>query len=139
MKSHIRSPRRVTLAPIELPVRTRNWAIERLALVTIGFWPVMVVRSPSAASSAFAFDSASPSPMLTTIFDEPRDLVRVAVFELLLERRHDLGRVALLEAAGHALTSSCCAAVPADAHAPAGLEGLVADAGRLVAARRRRP
>ena len=40
-KSHIRSPRRVTLAPIELPVRTRNWAIERLALVTIGFWPVM--------------------------------------------------------------------------------------------------
>ena len=35
------------MAPIELPVRTRNWAIERLALVTIGFWPVMVVRSPS--------------------------------------------------------------------------------------------
>jgi hypothetical protein len=67
MKSHIRSPRRVTLAPIELPVRTRNWAIERLALVTIGFWPVMMVRSPRAASSALAFERASPRPMLTTI------------------------------------------------------------------------
>jgi hypothetical protein len=64
----MRSPRRVTLAPIVLPVRRRNWAIDRLALVTMGFWPVIVVRSPSAASSALAFVSASPSPMFTTIF-----------------------------------------------------------------------
>jgi len=57
------------LAPIELPVRTRNWAIERLALVTMGFWPVIVVTSPSAASSALALVRASPRPMLTTILD----------------------------------------------------------------------
>jgi nitrate reductase NapE component len=58
----------VTFAPIVLPVRRRNWAIERFAFVTIGFWPVIVVRSPSAASSAFALVSASPRPMLTTIW-----------------------------------------------------------------------
>jgi hypothetical protein len=40
----------------------------RLARVTIGFWPVIVVRSPTAASSAFALAIASPRPMLTTIF-----------------------------------------------------------------------
>ena len=68
-KSHIRSPRRVTLAPIGLPVRSRNWAMERLARVTIGFWPVIVARSPTAASTALAFVSASPRPMLTTILD----------------------------------------------------------------------
>jgi hypothetical protein len=51
-----------------LPVRRRNWAMERFAFVTIGFWPVMRARSPTAASSALAFVSASPSPMLTTIF-----------------------------------------------------------------------
>ena len=37
------------------PSRSRNWAIERLALVTIGFWPVIMLRSPTAASSALAF------------------------------------------------------------------------------------
>jgi hypothetical protein len=58
----------VTLSPIGLPARTWNWAIERLARVTIGFWPVIMTMSPDAASIAFAFDSASPSPTLTTIF-----------------------------------------------------------------------
>src|SRR5215210_2816988 len=38
---------------------------------------------------------------------ELRDLHRVAVFELLLERRHDLGHVALAQAARHDFTSSC--------------------------------
>ena len=63
----MRSPRSVTFTPIGLPVRTRNWAMERLALVTIGFWPVMICRSPLAASTAFALVRASPRPMLTTI------------------------------------------------------------------------
>ena len=52
----MRWPRSVTLSPIGLPVRTLNWAIERRALVTIGFWPVIIVRSPDAASIALAFD-----------------------------------------------------------------------------------
>ncbi len=64
----MRWPRKVTLAPIGIPVRSRNWAIERLARVTIGFCPVIWVRSPTAASSAFAFWIASPRPMLTTTF-----------------------------------------------------------------------
>jgi hypothetical protein len=56
------------LAPIGLPVRSRNCAIDRRARVTIGFWPVICARSPTAASSALAFVSASPRPMFTTIF-----------------------------------------------------------------------
>ncbi len=54
-KSYIRWPRRVTLAPTGIPVRSRNWAMERVARVTIGFWPVMMTRSPTAASMALAF------------------------------------------------------------------------------------
>jgi hypothetical protein len=37
-------------------------------LVTIGFWPVIMVRSLDAASIALAFARASPRPTLTTIF-----------------------------------------------------------------------
>ena len=51
-KSHIRSPRRVTFAPIGLPVRRRNCAIERRARVTIGLCPVIRARSPTAASGS---------------------------------------------------------------------------------------
>ena len=64
----MRCPRSVTFAPIGIPVRNRNWAIDRLAFVTIGFWPVIRVRSPTAASRALAFWIASPRPMLTTTF-----------------------------------------------------------------------
>jgi hypothetical protein len=35
-------------------------------------------------------EGASPRPMLTTIFSSPRHLVRVAVAELLQQRRHGL-------------------------------------------------
>ena len=41
--------------------------MERRARVTTGFWPVMRVMSPTAASIALAFVRASPRPMLTTI------------------------------------------------------------------------
>jgi len=62
-------PRIVTLMPIGLPVRSLNCEIERRARVTIGFWPVIIVMSPTAASIALAFWRASPSPTLTTIFE----------------------------------------------------------------------
>ena len=39
--SHIRSPRRVTLAPMALPSRSLKPAIDFLARVTSGFWPVI--------------------------------------------------------------------------------------------------
>ena len=38
----MRSPRRVTLAPMALPSRSLKPAIDFLALVMIGFWPVMM-------------------------------------------------------------------------------------------------
>ena len=43
--SHIRSPRSVTCAPIGMPSRSLNWAIDLRALVTDGFWPVIAARS----------------------------------------------------------------------------------------------
>ena len=95
------------MAPIELPVRTRNWAIERLALVTIGFWPVMVVRSPSGGIERLGIGQGLAQADVDDDLASLRHLVGVAVFELLLERGHDLGRVALVEAAGHDFTSSC--------------------------------
>ena len=48
----MRSPRRVTLAPMALPSRSLKPAIDFLALVTIGFWPVISVRSATAPSSS---------------------------------------------------------------------------------------
>ena len=95
------------MAPIELPVRRRNWAIERLALVTIGFWPVMSAQVADGRVERLGIGQGLAQADVDDDLREPRDLLRVAVFELLLERRHDLGRVALLESAGHAFTSSC--------------------------------
>ncbi len=37
--SHIRSPRKVTLAPMALPSRSLKPAMDFLARVTSGFWP----------------------------------------------------------------------------------------------------
>ena len=65
--SHMRSPRSVTLAPIGMPSRSLNPAIDLRALVTTGFCPVIVVRSSSAASSRRPSFTASPMPMFTTI------------------------------------------------------------------------
>ena len=40
----MRSPRRVTLTPMALPSRSLKPAIDFLARVTSGFWPVMIVE-----------------------------------------------------------------------------------------------
>ena len=64
----MRSPRNVTLQPIDWPSRSLKPAIECLALVTIGFWPVIAVRSPTAPSSSDGCCVARPTPMLMTIF-----------------------------------------------------------------------
>ena len=86
----MRSPRSVTLAPMALPVRRRNWAMERLARVTMGFWPVMMARSPTAASSALAFCERLAEADVDDDLGQARHLHRVVVAELLLERGHDL-------------------------------------------------
>ena len=83
MNSHMRSPRSVTLAPMALPSRSLKPAMDLLARVTIGFWPVMVARSRTAPSSSEAW-AAAPTPMLTTTLSS-RDLHDVAEAQLVLE------------------------------------------------------
>src|SRR5262245_24626193 len=67
INSYMRSPRRVTMAPMGMPARTLKAAIDFLALVITGFCPVMWPRSLASGSSIFEFCVASPTPMLTTI------------------------------------------------------------------------
>src|SRR5690606_29562834 len=64
----MRSPRSVTLQPMAMPSRILNAATDFFARVTAGFWPLMRARSSMADSSAFGFCTASPTPMLSTIF-----------------------------------------------------------------------
>ena len=63
----MRSPRRVTFAPIGMPSRSLNCAMDLRARTTAGFWPVIAVRSRTAPSISLASRVASPTPMLTTI------------------------------------------------------------------------
>lgn len=67
----MRSPRSVTCAPIGMPSRSLNWAMDLRALVTCGFWPVMASRSRMAPSMTFESRAASPTPMFTTILVRP--------------------------------------------------------------------
>ena len=67
----MRSPRSVTCAPIGMPSRSLNCAMDLRALVTCGFWPVIAVRSLIAPSISFESRAASPTPMLTTILVRP--------------------------------------------------------------------
>ena len=67
----MRSPRSVTWAPIGMPSRSLNCAIDLRALVTDGFWPVIAVRSLMAPSISLESRAASPTPMLTTILVRP--------------------------------------------------------------------
>ena len=62
----MRSPRMVTCAPIGMPSRSLNCAMDFLARLITGFWPVMAVRSLMALSTSLESLAASPRPMLTT-------------------------------------------------------------------------
>ena len=76
--SHIRSPRRVTFAPIGMPSRSLNCAMDLRAFCTSGFWPVIAVRSRTAPSISFASRAASPTPMLTTTLTTPGTCMTLA-------------------------------------------------------------
>ena len=65
--SYIRSLRSVTLAPITMPSRSLNWAMDFLARVVMGFWPAICVRSFTAAATFLESFTASPMPMFSTI------------------------------------------------------------------------
>src|SRR5215210_1074038 len=69
--SHMRSPRSVTLAPTGMPSLILNPAIDLRARLSWAFWPVILARSSIAPSRARLFTTASPTPMLTTIFSKP--------------------------------------------------------------------
>ena len=59
--------RRVTLAPMGMPARSLNVAMDLRALVTRGCWPAMAASSLTATSSALGLSLQSPRPMLITI------------------------------------------------------------------------
>ena len=69
--SHIRAPRRVARAPIGMPSRSLNCAIDLRALRISGFWPAMRVRSRTAPSISLESRAASPTPMFTTTLTTP--------------------------------------------------------------------
>jgi hypothetical protein len=54
--------------PIGKPARTLKVAIDLRALVTTGFWPAILIKSPTALSSTFLSPVASPTPILRVIF-----------------------------------------------------------------------
>src|SRR5665647_3016673 len=62
--SYMRSPRRVTRQPMDMPSRSLKLAMDLRALVIAGRWPLMSARSSTAASSSLALVLASPTPML---------------------------------------------------------------------------
>ena len=66
--SYIRAPRSVTEAPTGTPARRPKLAIDFLARVTTGFWPVICASSPTTASSSFGVLLASPMPTFSTTF-----------------------------------------------------------------------
>src|SRR5258708_12355798 len=66
--SYILSPRRVAIVTMALPSRSLKLAMDFLALVMIGFWPVICESSSTAVSRILAFEMASPMPMFRTTF-----------------------------------------------------------------------
>ena len=50
----MRSPRSVACAPIGMPSRSLNWAMDLRALVTTGFWPVIAVEVADGALDELA-------------------------------------------------------------------------------------
>src|SRR5436305_4823684 len=60
----MRSPLKVTRAPIGIPSRSLKAAIDFWARVIVGFWPASAVISSTASSRILMFWIASPIPML---------------------------------------------------------------------------
>ena len=109
----MRAPRSVTLVPMALPSRSLKLAIDFLALVITGFWPAMVVRSLTAPSRSDGWPTASPTPMLITIFSSRGTCITLAQAERLLESCADLVVVLRPEA-----RRGCCCGRVAHAISP---------------------
>ena len=128
----MRWPRRVTLTPMVLPSRILNWAMERLARVTTGFWPVMRGQVADGRLDGLGVRERLAEADVDDDLGEARHLHGVGVAELLAEGRHGLIEVALAQSAAHFLRASTrvsgLAAVAAGAHAAAVGRAVVAHA-----------
>ena len=67
--SYITLPRRVTMAPTSMALRTLKVAMDFFAFVRTGLRPVIWLISAVAESRSFLFTMASPRPMLTMILE----------------------------------------------------------------------
>src|ERR1700722_15067347 len=92
MNSYILSPRSVTAQPIGMPLRILKLAIDFLARVITGFWPLIWPSSTAAVLSSLAFWLASPRPMLSVTFcslgtammlSQPKRFMRAGTVSLL--------------------------------------------------------
>ena len=64
----MRTPRSVTMQPIGTFSRILKPAMALRLFVTTGFWPAILVRSPTAWSITFLSATASLTPMFSVIF-----------------------------------------------------------------------
>ena len=93
----MRSPRSVVCAPIGMPSRSLNCAMDLRALVTSGFWPVMAVRSRISALDELGVLGGVADTHVDDDLDHAGHLHDVLVAELLVQLALDLVGVALLE------------------------------------------
>ena len=84
------SPRSVTIAPIGMPSRTLNAAIDFFARVTTGFCPVIWPRSATAGSSSLDVLRRFPHAHVQDDLMQPRHRHRILEAELFLKRRLDV-------------------------------------------------
>src|SRR5205823_3797524 len=134
--------RSVTLAPMAMPWRSLNWAMDFRARVMAAFCPVIWARSATAASSSLPSRMASPTPMLSTIFSRRGTRMGLSMPRSCMSRGRISSRYRALSRGGgeawvalvgrSSLISCLRAAVAADADLGPGLFA-VADPGRLAA------
>ena len=93
----MRAPRSVTLQPTGTPARSLNAAIALRDLVTCGFWPVIFVRSLDRAVHRLLVGNGLADAHVHRDLGDPRHLHGVRELEALLELRHDVLAVMLLQ------------------------------------------
>ena len=81
----MRSPRRVTLAPMGIPARRRKDAMDLRARVTMGCWPVMARRSRTATVDGLGIGRGLADAHVHDNLLDLRDHHDVLVLELVLE------------------------------------------------------
>ncbi len=89
----MRSPRSVTFAPIFMPSRSLNAAIDFFALVMTGFWPRDRDELVDRHVQRLRVDDRFADAHVDHDLLEPRNLVNVVVAEVILQLFADFGPV----------------------------------------------